>query len=399
MDPMTSQPPPEATSSGLPKPDTAIQPLSDISRLGLACQKHFEDLIDNLGRAGPGDADGEINEELSIAVVPIKEELGRFRTWANNIGAITTGRGSLDYRVRGAEYLRHNVKSLLESLEASLLNGIIAKYNTDLIALLVTSGNINETPSISDNDTESSETESSGSFSSESSVESPSQLAIPPGHPLRVLYSVIVDIIDKLFKLSIFIRGSSPKFRFSRAAAYIEKDELGCDILPAFKDFVRFKLRQAQSLPEWLVNRLTDAIAMRRQQFYYQRAHRRHMTNDPINQEHIEPASVVAPPQSIQATSVTTTQNRPSMARDGSPPTIKIAKSMLTTNTYSTIATDFNPEPSKENSKSLAEPTKTEIAGENIFPGPPKGPKAKAFECHQCFRILPGITRRPNLWR
>jgi hypothetical protein len=133
MDPPTNQPLADRPPSDQPQPDPPWQPRPDISRLGLDCQKQFEDLIDNLGRTALGDGDGDLQDGfLSIAIVPIKEELGRFRTWANNIGAVTSGRGSLDYRVRGAEYLRHNVKSLLESLKATLIYGIIAIYNTEL---------------------------------------------------------------------------------------------------------------------------------------------------------------------------------------------------------------------------------------------------------------------------
>jgi len=133
MDPLTNQPLADRPPTDQPQPDPSWQPRTDISTLGLDCQKQFEDLIDGLGRSGLGEDDGDLQDGLlSIAIVPIKEELGRFRTWANNIGAVASGRGSLDYRVRGVEYLRHNVKSSLESLRASLIYGIIAIYNAEL---------------------------------------------------------------------------------------------------------------------------------------------------------------------------------------------------------------------------------------------------------------------------
>jgi hypothetical protein len=135
MDPPTNQSLADRPLSDQPQPDPSWRPRTDISTLGLDCQKQFEDLIDGLLRQGLGEGDSDLQDGLllvSFAIVPIKEELGRFRTWANNIGAVTSGRGSLDYRVRGAEYLRHNVKSLLESLRTSLIYGIIAVYNTKL---------------------------------------------------------------------------------------------------------------------------------------------------------------------------------------------------------------------------------------------------------------------------
>ena len=134
MGPLTNlEPHADTPLSDQPQSDPSWQQRTDISTLGLDCQKQFKDLIDSLLRPGIGEGDGDLYDGLlSIAIVPIKEELGRFRTWANNIGAVTSGRGSLEYRVRGAEYLRHNVKSSLESLRTSLIYGTIAIYHTEL---------------------------------------------------------------------------------------------------------------------------------------------------------------------------------------------------------------------------------------------------------------------------
>ncbi len=133
MDPLTNQSLADRPLSDQSQLDRSWGPRTDISTLGLECQKQFGDLIDGLLRSGLNEGDGDLQDDLlSIAIVPIKEELGRFRTWANNIGAVTSGRGSLDYRVMDAEYLRHNVKSLLESLRTSLIYGILAINNTKL---------------------------------------------------------------------------------------------------------------------------------------------------------------------------------------------------------------------------------------------------------------------------
>jgi hypothetical protein len=59
--------------------------------------------------------------ELSPATVD--DELGRFRVWARNIGAMATGTASMDYRVGTASYIRQNVQSLLEDLKQSLIEG------------------------------------------------------------------------------------------------------------------------------------------------------------------------------------------------------------------------------------------------------------------------------------
>jgi hypothetical protein len=81
-----------------------------IARLCLECQTHFETLETYDG-------------ENRLSSTTVEDELGRFRMWASNIGALNTGRASLDYRLRDANYLYETVKSLLEDLKRSLSEG------------------------------------------------------------------------------------------------------------------------------------------------------------------------------------------------------------------------------------------------------------------------------------
>jgi hypothetical protein len=233
-----------------------------------------------------------------------------------------------------------------------------------------------------------------GSFDSESSSESEPSSHLVRNRSLQAYYEEIVSIIDQLFDVSILIRGVSRKFRVSRAAAHVERDEDGKDILPAFKHIVRLKIAGlGPYAPEWLVDRLKDAVAMRRQQFYYQRAHKRRLAGASTSfGDDTQNVSILKEPsRPMQAP-----QPKDLMAKPESPAAPRTEKSRSTTKTYYTIATDPIPEDTRP--PSLAKPTKTEIA-ENIFPGPPKEPIEKAFECHQCFLILPDTFRKEELWR
>jgi hypothetical protein len=82
-----------------------------------SCLESFNALIHSLEthRKGHG-------EELSLLAV--EDQIGRFRLWAGNIGALQEGRGSLDYRLRDAKFVVENVQRLLDSLQASLIGGI-----------------------------------------------------------------------------------------------------------------------------------------------------------------------------------------------------------------------------------------------------------------------------------
>lgn len=85
-----------------------------ITQLGLECQRQFLTLKKALQNVNGGES------EYVLPTTAIEDELGRFRVWASNIGAMTSGQASMDYRVRNAGYLRESVKSLLEDLKQSL---------------------------------------------------------------------------------------------------------------------------------------------------------------------------------------------------------------------------------------------------------------------------------------
>jgi hypothetical protein len=94
--------------------DKRVEP--QIAILSLECQRALEVLLDKTSEGnGPG----------SWSNTAVEEELSRFKIWASNIGAMRTGKASLDYRLRRAEYLTESVKSLLEDLNESLCGGSI----------------------------------------------------------------------------------------------------------------------------------------------------------------------------------------------------------------------------------------------------------------------------------
>ena len=200
-------------------------------------------------------------------------------------------------------------------------------------------------------------------------------------------YAAVVSIIDKLFDVSILIRGASRNFRTSRAAAYIEKDAEGNDVLGNFKRIVSLKIKGlCPATPEWLVERLTEVVSMRRQQFYYQRAHRRHLggtAQDGNDQVTLRNKGSTPLPKESQQFAAPISE-----------------KTVVTTKTYDTIATEFLPENDEAKTPMLAKiaPSEKRLR-ENIFPNPPKEPAGKAFECNQCFHMLAHETRKLALWR
>lgn len=82
-----------------------------------SCLEGFNALIHALETRSTGQGD-----ELSLLAV--EDQIGRFRLWAGNIGALQEGRSSLDYRLKDAKFVAENVQRLLDSLQASLIGGI-----------------------------------------------------------------------------------------------------------------------------------------------------------------------------------------------------------------------------------------------------------------------------------
>jgi hypothetical protein len=185
----------------------------------------------------------------------------------------------------------------------------------------------------------------------------------------------------------------------------VEKDADGNDVLLEFKSIVSLKIEGlCPQTPIWLKERLTDVIAMRRQQFYYQRAHKRRLASFPTAFQEAAPIEVLKtkePPRPlIDAESFEPTKHDVINTKAQAPAPPRTVRSGSTTKTYDTAATELISEDDRQNTAISAKPAPSEKRiGENIFPDPPKEPHGKAFECNQCFHILPDKTRKPDLWR
>jgi hypothetical protein len=336
-----------------------------IVSLTLECQRSFITVIDAI----------KTSDSPSRLLSNWETELGRFRLWANNIGAAKAGRAGLDYRVRDSPYMSQHIVALLSDLREILNDAASAFSNSEIGAIL--------------NSREDSESENETSDSSDSDDDPPK-----PAPYLRRLYEQAVGSVDSLFHVSILIRGVYNNIRTVRAANHIEFVD-GEDVLVEFRRIVELKIKwKNQETVDWLVERLADAITLRRRQFYYHKAHREKSSEFP------EASEEVQNPRPRQSSRLETTSeaNESKAAPHEAAPSRK-SKSAMTAKTTGTTATDLAPTEEKKSQiyANLA-PSEKRI-GENIFPDPPKEPAGKDFECNQCFHVLPAETRKTGLWR
>jgi hypothetical protein len=200
----------------------------------------------------------------------LEDEIGRFRVWAGNLGALQKGHSSLDYRLRDSPVSNTNTLKLLKELETNIneayavVSGARLPYEEQ------------PRPNMTEDDDD-----DDGFFSAEEDDEDSS--CDEPRSELKMRFAEIVDIIDNLYKLSVRIRTPGLRSRSLRASSYTQKDpETGIDIFDmyAVQDLKHVHelvshLRQPyvgddrQEEPDSLTKRLSASVTLRRRHFKY----------------------------------------------------------------------------------------------------------------------------------
>jgi hypothetical protein len=86
-----------------------------IESLAYDCLTHFRALIREINT--------HQRDLAELSAIAIEDQIGRYQIWAGNLGALRTGRSSLDYRLRNAAFVAGNISRLLQSLTDVLKRG------------------------------------------------------------------------------------------------------------------------------------------------------------------------------------------------------------------------------------------------------------------------------------
>jgi hypothetical protein len=185
----------------------------------------FQILTDTLAAS-----DGKWTEGLDGDA--LEDEIGRFRVWAGNLGALQKGHSSLDYRLRDSPNLLSSALKLLNELE----------HNLNETYAVVSGARPPYEAQTSTNEVEEDENDD-GFFSEEDDSDSDE-----PKNELKMRFEEVVDIIDNLYKLSVRIRTPSIRSRSLKASSYMPKDpETGVDILGAYAELDRKHVQELLS--------------------------------------------------------------------------------------------------------------------------------------------------------
>lgn len=209
----------------------------------------------------------------SIDREAFEDEVGRFRVWSGNLGALQKGHSSLDYRLRDSPLLSSNALKFLNELEENLNE-----------AFAITSGArlpYEQQPKPVKGDGKDEDGDEDDGFFSEDEDDDDDGSSEPKTE-LHMRFMEVIDIIDNLYKLSVRIRTPTIRSRSLKAASYNPKDpETGVDILDTYaeydrqhiKELLRFLRQPHQSEGSeedtFLTNRLAAAVTLRRRQFKY----------------------------------------------------------------------------------------------------------------------------------
>ncbi|OBT88811.1 hypothetical protein VE02_03180 [Pseudogymnoascus sp. 03VT05] len=343
----------------------------------------------------------------------VEDEFGRFRLWTANIGALSRGHSSLDYRLRDAPLVLEGALKLLNELQQELhqmclvLSGARLPYEAQISS---------RADHVDDSDTSSLSSDSQSS--SDSSSDSGDEKLAPS--ELRRRVSALSNINDNLYRLSRSIRAPASHSRSLKALSYklIDK-ETGVDVVQQFapvdlaftKDLFSQLRRNAQDqyadcppLDDGdlaMIKRLAQGITRRRQQFLYWKHHRKKLgfyaeketlkIPKPAPTVHLKEdgwrESVASPRASLPVIGKAQTESsRP--------------KTTLTETTATLFIAPANVPDGNQSVTSYAT-TARGLDGSRIeLPKLPKDiKKGKDFECPYCLMICPPHYQMPRAWR
>lgn len=209
---------------------------ASLSELYRDCEASFTDLKKSLE---------DHRQEKDDYQSRVLNQYERFQIWAGNIGArqVSTSKISLDWRVREAPKIQHQIGELLGDLRSAIgeLNSIISGERPNRTAsplLIDEEGDTEENNGVSEVDE---------------------------------LIGMVSESITDLFKISLLIQRATPRDRFLKAqSSNKEPLDPSPDISHASHKFPML----FQDEKQWLSHKLGLANAQRRQFFRYARQHR-----------------------------------------------------------------------------------------------------------------------------
>ena len=199
-----------------------------------------------------------------------EDQLGRFKIWAGNLGVFAADTASADFRLKENQ----DVKDVLINMLTRLREQVEQLGQPSVLSTLpeeqVHHENKPEPP-----ESHGSSTASSSSWKLSSDSDSATNTRSVPSDPQRRYGGLteIIDIINRLYRLSAVIRKPVSLSEHARVAEYIEKTKNSLD-LEDFESYVKWQIRlwYPDTTVE-LIDRLSDTVVLRRKKLLYRERH------------------------------------------------------------------------------------------------------------------------------
>lgn len=340
----------------------------------IRCLRSFDRMSSSLQKSH-----GAFDDQVTVTAV--LDELARFRVWAGNIGALQTGRSSLDYRLRDAAAIAQHVIRILKDLDRSLEEGLrrlpsLATDDLPFAGSSIISGERKQEEgddlSDSDPETEGSSTSSDVDMDILSSVRSPFT-------ELQHLFGAVSNANTALLKLSIAIRKHATRDDYLRCASLVPLDE-SFDINHVWQKFPYARPKK------WLVTRLGQAITRRRQYLKYRKTHRQKLSREEQNDQ-------AAAERTVNVTTRSQSQMQPFSVGDQMQNPRILPSTVQTQTTATTFVAGNQDNHDRESDAGLSETTYATSAPRDgrdelhVPPRPPDSDDDMPFECPYCFTI------------
>ncbi|KAF2205846.1 hypothetical protein GQ43DRAFT_459672 [Delitschia confertaspora ATCC 74209] len=329
----------------------------------------------------------------------LSDEFGRLRVWSGNLGALQKGHSSLDYRLRDSPLLSSNVLKLLAELDSNL-----AEAHAVVLGSRLPYEQQPQPDSGGESDTDSFFSEDEDSNSEDAT----------PKTELEQRFCEIVDIIDNLYKLSVRIRSPTLHSRSLKAASFQAVDsETGVDMFEQYRHFDLLYTRELlkylrtphvgseEGEDDYLIERLSKAITLRRRQFKYWRRHRDKLgviiAQDGLNTEQLHTLPHPELPRHVSPEAETGSAR---FTLSKVPASEKPPRSLLSGTEATHYHQSLDEIVDSQSVTSYASTTR-DLTGRGIeLPSPPRAADGeKDFECPYCYVICPARYGKGRSWR
>ncbi|KAF5706134.1 wd40 repeat protein [Fusarium globosum] len=349
--------------------------MSTVLSLSRSCINGFQYLLSSLRGTAP-----RFLQQMPPSTIEI--QLGKFRVWCGNLGALQTGYSSLDYRLRESALMYENLLQLLQQLDIAL----------------------GESTAVVSGERLPFDEESMPSDISEESDDDASNEYFPTTE-LSMRVTSITDILNNLYRLSYKIRNSGVRSTFTRASLIQAVDnDTGIDLFDTLYEFdsrhlteLFITMRQGRSQgvesSDFLLQRLATLNVLRRKQFRYWERHARKLGVQ------ILPMHRTNGRERPSASEVQEEEGLPQIQRLELPPPVAEQSHLSETN-----ATPYDPalddRTERETILSLAS-TALDADGKGIeVPKPPaEAMNGDSFTCPYCWVVCPSKEGRRKSWK